>query len=72
VVFGVNPLVAFAGSGVMARLLDMSGLKARSYRAFFKPYFEPRLASLLWALAFVLIWYGLLYILYKRRVFVRL
>ena len=72
VVFGVNPLVAFVGTGVMARVLDITGLKARSYRLLFKPYFEPHLASLLWALAFVLLWYGLLYILYKRRIYVRL
>jgi predicted acyltransferase len=71
-VFGVNPLVAFIGSGAMARLLDLTRVKPLTYRLFFKPYFEPRLASLLWALAFVLFWYGVLLILYRRRVFVRL
>jgi predicted acyltransferase len=72
VVFGVNPLVAFVGSGVMARLLGIFKLQPLSYRTFFKPYFEPHLASLLWALTFVLIWYLLLLILYRRRIFVRL
>lgn len=71
VVFGVNPLLAFVGSGMMARLLGITKLGAHGYRTFFKPYFEPRLASLLWALAFVLVWYGLLYIFYKRRIFLR-
>jgi predicted acyltransferase len=72
VVFGVNPLVAFAGSGIMARLLGIFKLQPLSYRTFFKPYFEPQLASLLWALTFVLFWYLVLLILYRRRLFVRL
>jgi len=76
VVFGVNPLVAFVGSGLMARLLGLIkvggvSLQARSYRTFFKPYFEPQVASFLWALAFVLVWFGLLAILYRKRIFVR-
>jgi predicted acyltransferase len=71
VVFGVNPLIAFVGSGIMARLLGISKLQPLSYRTFFKPYFEPHLASLLWALTFVLIWYLVLLILYRKRIFVR-
>ena len=71
VVFGVNPLLAFVGSGVMARLLgiikvDGVSLQALSYRTVFKPYFEPQLASLLWALTFVLIWYAILRLLHRR------
>lgn len=71
VVFGVNPLIAFLGSGVMARLLglikiDGVSLHALSYRTFFKPYFEPHLASLLWALTFVSVWYAILWVLYRK------
>jgi predicted acyltransferase len=72
VIFGVNPLLAFVGSGAMARLLDISRVKPLGYRTLFKPYFEPQLASLLWALAFVLFWYAVLLILYRRRIFLRL
>lgn len=71
-VFGVNPLVAFVGSGLMARLLDIFGLKKASYSLLYKPWFDPKLASLLWALTFVLVWYLLLLILYRRRIFVRI
>ena len=75
-VFGVNPLVAFVGSGIMARLLgiikvDGVSLQALSYRTFYKPYFPPKLASLLWALTFVLIWYGILWLLHRRRIYLR-
>ncbi|HVG23296.1 MAG TPA: heparan-alpha-glucosaminide N-acetyltransferase domain-containing protein [Thermoanaerobaculia bacterium] len=75
-VFGVNPLVAFVGSGMMARLLGIIkvggvSLQALSYRTFFKPYFEPHLASLLWAVTFVLVWYGILAILHRKRIYLR-
>lgn len=71
-VFGVNPLLAFVGSGVMARLLGISKWGPRSYREFFKPYFEPHLASFLWALTFVAIWYAILWVLDRRKVYLRL
>jgi predicted acyltransferase len=72
VVFGVNPLLAFIGTGMMARLLGITKMQPLSYRTFFKPYFEPHLASLLWSLAFVLLWYAVLYVLYRRRIYLRL
>lgn len=70
-VFGLNPLVAFLGSGVMARLLgiikiDGVSLQALSYRTLYKPYFEPHLASLLWALTFVAVWYAILWAMKRR------
>jgi predicted acyltransferase len=75
-VFGLNPLIAFVGSGMMARLLgiikvDGVSLQALSYRTLFKPYFEPRFASLLWALTFVAVWWGILAILHWRRLYLR-
>ena len=75
-VFGLNPLIAFLGSGLMARLLgiikvDGVSLQQLSYRTLFKPYFEPHLASLLWALMFVLVWYLILALLHWRKVYLR-
>ena len=71
VIFGVNPLVAFVGSGLMARLLslikiDGVSLQALSYRTFFKPYFAPEVGSFLWALSFVLVWLAILWAMYRR------
>ena len=75
-VFGLNPLVAFVGSGMMARLLGILkiggvSLQALSYRTLFKPYFEPHFASLLWALLFVAVWYGILSLLHWKRIYLR-
>ena len=77
VIYGVNPMVAFVGSGLMARMTDSlikvnvggkpASLHQASYQLFFEPFFEPRFASLLWALSFVLLWLGILAIFYRRR-----
>jgi predicted acyltransferase len=82
VIYGVNPLIAFVGSGIMARLID-SMLKVNvgdrkiswhqaSYEWLFKPYFPDKFASLLWGLSFVALWLGILTIFYRRKIFVRL
>lgn len=73
VVYGVNPLIAFIGSGVMARLLGMIkigdvSLQAWTYRTWFKPYFDPHFGSLLWGLCFVLLWLAILWALYRRNI----
>jgi predicted acyltransferase len=75
-VFGVNALIAFVGSGMMARLLgiikiDGVSLQALSYRTLFKPYFEPHFASLLWALAFVAVWYVILWLLHRKGIILK-
>ncbi len=79
-IFGVNPLIAFVGSGVMARLLsiiklDMNGqpmsLQRVSYEWVYAPWFIPEVASLLWALTFVAIWFGILAWLYRRGIILK-
>lgn len=81
VVYGVNPLIAFIGSGVMARTTDslvkfhfrgkLVSLHQASYEAFFAPWFAPKFASLLWALCFVTLWLGILALLYRRNIIVK-
>jgi predicted acyltransferase len=71
VIYGMNPLVAFLGSGLMARLLGMiridgSPLQVVIYRTLFRDYFPPHLASFLFAFSFVLVWLAILWILYRR------
>jgi len=82
IVYGLNPLIAFVGSGIMARLIDSLlrvkvGGKAvswhqASYQLFFEPLFPAKFASLLWALCFVALWLGILTVLYRRNVIVKL
>lgn len=75
-VFGVNPLLAFVGSGVMARLLtsvvkvEWHGrsvpLQKALYESTFASWLPPHVASLAWAVAFVGVWVLLLWPLWKR------
>jgi len=81
VVYGVNAITVFFLSGLMPRLLnmikvDLNGEKvgALSYvnKAWFVPNFEnPFNASLAYAVAFVLFWYLILWIMYKRNIIIK-
>ena len=79
VIYGMNPMVAFVGSGVMARCIysiftvnyhgKSTALESAIYQAGFASWLEPRNASLAFALTFVLFWFGILYVLYRKRIF---
>jgi predicted acyltransferase len=81
VVYGVNPIVAFVGSGVMARLIytlwhvnyqgKSVALQDAIYQIVFLPWLPPRVASLAFAISFVLLWYGILLVLYRRNIILK-
>lgn len=81
VIFGTNPIVAFVGSGMMARLLysvltvetptGRAPLQAALYRTLFASWLPPHDASLAFALTFVLAWLFLLAPLHRRGWFLR-
>jgi predicted acyltransferase len=75
----MNPMVAFVGSGVMARCIysifkvNYDGkpiaLETAIYQSAFASWLDPVNASLAFALTFVLFWFGILYLLYRKRIF---
>ncbi|MES2178825.1 MAG: DUF5009 domain-containing protein [Gemmatimonadota bacterium] len=81
VVYGQNPMIAFCGSGVMARCIysifkvtkdgKRISLEAGIYQTLFTPWLSPINASLAFAICFVLFWYGILYYLYKRNIILK-
>jgi predicted acyltransferase len=81
VVFGVNPIVAFVGSGVLARLIytlwhvsyqgKSVAIQDAIYQIVFLPWLPPRVASLAFAISFVLLWYGILTVLYRRNIILK-
>jgi predicted acyltransferase len=81
VVFGVNPIVAFVGSGVMARLIytllhvsyngKSTAVQDAIYQSVFLPWLPERVASLAFAITFVLLWYGILLVLYRRKIILK-
>ncbi len=81
-VFGLNAITVFFGSAVIAKLLNIPwliknnetvGAKQWLYQTLFVPYINnPYLASLAGALTFVLIWYGILWLMSKRNIFIKI
>jgi predicted acyltransferase len=80
-IFGVNAIALYVGAGIMAELLGVikvSGpnetkipLGSWIYENLFASWASPINASLAFAIAFVLVWLGLMWILYRRQVFIK-
>ncbi len=81
VVYGRNAITVFVVSGLLARTLariridtgagEMS-VKRFYYEAAFTSWLSPEAASLAHAVAWVLLLYGVAWVMYKRRLFVRI
>ena len=80
VVFGVNAIALFVGTGLMAKAMGLIKLpwgegKISSqgwiFQKLFLPWASPVNASLAYAIAFILLWLGLMWILYARRIFIK-
>jgi predicted acyltransferase len=77
VIYGTNPMLAFLGSGLMARIMSSlwsweqpSGtrvsLQQFLYQSAYASWLPPREASLAYALSFVTLWFLLLWVAWKR------
>jgi len=81
VIFGSNAIVAFAGSEVLARMIytlihvQYQGksvpVETAIYEAAFASWLSPRNASLAMAACTVLLWLGVLTILYRKKIFLK-
>ena len=81
VIFGTNALAVFFLSGIFARLLSVIkltqadgkevSLQRVAFERLFAPWASPQNASLAYALCFVLLWLGLMAILYRRKIFIK-
>ncbi|WP_461065672.1 acyltransferase family protein [Spirosoma horti] len=82
VAFGVNAITVFFLSGLIPRIMNLIhitqpdgseiGSKEYLYRTFIAPPFtDPKDASLAGALTFVLIWFGILWWMYRKNVIIK-
>jgi predicted acyltransferase len=80
VVFGVNAIALFVGTGMMAILMGRiklpwgSGqisLQGWIFNKLFLSLASPVNASLAFAICFILLWLGLMWILYSRKIFIK-
>jgi predicted acyltransferase len=80
-IYGMNPIVAFVGSGVLARCIytlwkvDYNGkptpIETVIYNNVFAPWLEPRNASLAMAIVTVLFWFAIMAVMYRRKIFLK-
>jgi predicted acyltransferase len=76
-VFGMNAIAAFFLSGVFARLLILvkapggATVKGWIYDGAFASWLTPVNASLAFAIAFVLLWWGIMEVFYRRKIFIK-
>ncbi|HYH86542.1 MAG TPA: heparan-alpha-glucosaminide N-acetyltransferase domain-containing protein [Pyrinomonadaceae bacterium] len=81
VIFGMNALAVFFLTGLFARALTLIKLTGEGgkqlalqtfiYKNFFASWAAPLNASLAFAVCFVLLWLGLMAILYRRGIFIK-
>lgn len=82
VVYGVNALAAFFLSTLIAKTLTLTMTKLTDgklistkiwvYQTFFLPYLSPLNASLAMAIAYVIFWFLILWLMYIKRIFIKI
>ena len=82
VVFGRNAIVVFVLSGLLVKTLIRISMEladgttvsayAWIYRTLFVPWAGPLNGSLAFAIGNILIWYGLMELLYRKKIFVKI
>jgi len=81
VAYGVNAITVFFLSGLLPRLLNMirinnpdgteTGFQSWIYTTYFSPNFSPVNASLAWAISFNLFWLVILWVMYKKKIIIK-
>jgi len=79
-VYGMNAITVFFLSGIVGRLMSFIkitegektfDLKSYLFNNLFLSWLEPINASLLWAIMYILVWLGLMWILYTKKIFIK-
>ena len=81
VIFGVNAITVYTLSGLIPRILGMITVHNTEgktvnghqylYEKFFTPYFSPVNASLAGGLTYVLIWFVILWLMYRKNIIIK-
>jgi predicted acyltransferase len=81
VIFGVNAIAVYVLSSILAIALDLpviksvdgsaEGVKQFLYNHLFASWASPINASLLWAISYVLFWLGIMTLLYRKKIFIK-
>ncbi len=81
IVYGLNPIAVYVLSGLLMKLLDRirfadgsetTSLASWIYRHLFLPWAPPVDASLAFAVSYVVFWWAMMALLYRRRIFIKI
>jgi predicted acyltransferase len=82
VIFGLNAIVLFVGTGLMARMLTLikfsrgdgsrQSLQSYIYGHAFASWLSPINASLAFAITFILLWLFFMWLLYRNRIIIKI
>lgn len=80
--YGMNPLALFVFSGMLAKMMGIwkvmaadgrsVAVKTYIYGNFFEPLGSPKNASLIFALSYVALWLAVGWVLYRRKIFIKI
>jgi len=80
-VYGMNAITVFFLSGIVGRIMymvkwqnadgTMVTIKDYLFQTFFLSWLQPINASLAWAIVYILVWLGLMWILYAKKIFIK-
>jgi predicted acyltransferase len=81
VIFGVNALALFVFSGLLAKILGLIKVAGEEgkpislhnwiFKHIFLPFAEPINASLMFAVSYILLWLFLMWLLYRKDIFIK-
>lgn len=80
-VYGTNPITVFVGASLMARIIgvirlsaggEKIGLQACIYKNFLASWANPYVASLLYPAVLLLLWFGIMLPLYRKKIFIKI
>jgi predicted acyltransferase len=81
VIFGVNALALYIGSGLLARIWgiikitgsdgEVTSLQGWIYDTIFVPLADAKTSSLLFAVTYILFWLFLMWLLYRKRIYIK-
>lgn len=76
-VFGMNAIFFFVASGILARVIlmirvDNTRLRDWLYNQYFFPLFGGKFGSMMFSVAFLLVFYAVLVWMYKKKIFLKL
>ncbi len=72
IIFGANAITAYVLAGVLSRLFSIYKIKPLLFDSLISTGMDPKLSSLIYAIGFTVLCYIPVYILYKKKIFIKL